>query len=215
MKIGILADTHGLLRPETLAALAGCEAILHAGDIDQPRVLDALTNIAPVYAVRGNNDGAWAASLPVLLDRSFAGVRVCMAHRRAALPADLTGFGLAVCGHTHQYEAKSLSGTLLLNPGSCGPRRFRLPVTLALAELSDGQIAVTRVDLTRSQPPAVNPGDMRRIVEQVMRETARGRAPSDIARRLGIDSALAEQIARLYVTHPGVTADGILAKMGL
>lgn len=216
LKIGVLSDTHGLLRPETLAALEGCEAILHGGDVDTRRVLDRLAEIAPVYAVRGNNDGDWAAALPTLLEATLAGTRIVMAHRKKDLPRDLSGYDLAVYGHTHQYAEARSGRTLLLNPGSCGPRRFRLPVTLATAELSEGQISVRRVELAATVPaPNVSGADMKRQIELVMRETARGRGPGEIARRYHMDAALAQQIARLYVTHPGVTAEGIMTKMGL
>ena len=217
MKIGVLSDTHGLLRPEVPAALAGCAAILHGGDINRQEILDELGKIAPVYAVRGNNDKAWAESVPPRLDIELAGVRICMAHRRKDLPADLSAYGLAVCGHTHRYEEARLGDTLLLNPGSCGPRRFHQPITLATLEIADGHIAVERIDIPHPVREATPPagGDLKAQIETVVRETAKGRGPGEIARRHGWDAALVEQIARLYVTHPGVTADGIMSKMGL
>lgn len=214
MRVGILSDTHGLLRPEVIAALAGCEAILHGGDVNRQEILDRLKEIAPVYAVRGNNDKDWAAALPERLDIELAGARVCMAHRKRDLP-ELAGYDLAVCGHSHQWEEQTLGATLLLNPGSCGPRRFRLPVTMAVAEIGAGRVTVRRVDIAAEaanmRAGTVGKGE----IEAVMRETDRGRSPAEIARRHGMDEALAGQIARLYVTHPGVTAEGIMAKMGL
>ena len=218
MKIGILSDTHGLLREEALAALEGCEAILHAGDINRQDILDRLGRIAPVHAVRGNNDKEWAERLPILLDLTLADLRVVMTHRKKDLPTDLTGYDLIVVGHSHQYEERRQGSSVLLNPGSCGPRRFHMPITLAIADISDGKIAVTRVDIPHAPAeaaPVASGADIRRQIEVVMQETDRGRGPEEIARRCGMDVALAEQIARLYVTHPGVTADGIMTKMGL
>ena len=216
MKLGILSDTHGLLRPEALAALEGCEVILHGGDINRQSILDRLEEIAPVHAVRGNNDKEWAERLPPFLDFSLAGLRVYMTHKKKDLPADLTGYDLVVYGHSHQYEQRTQGRTLLLNPGSCGPRRFRQPITMATAEIADGQIIVTRVDIAAAEAaPRLDSPDLKRQIEMVMQETARGRGPAEIAARCGMDAALAEQIARLYVTHPGVTADGIMTKMGL
>ena len=218
MKIGILSDTHGLLRPEALAALEGCEAILHGGDINQQSILDRLGQIAPVWAVRGNNDKEWASHLPAALDVSLAGTRIHMTHKKKDLPEDITPYDLVVYGHSHQYDMKTQGHTLLLNPGSCGPRRFRQPITLATAEIAEGAVVVTRVDIPHGAAEAMpDPGsaDIRRQIEIVMQETDRGRGPEEIAARHGIAPDLALQIARLYVTHPGVTADGIMTKMGL
>ena len=215
MKIGVISDTHGLLRPEALSALKGCGAILHGGDINRQEILDALAEIAPVYVVRGNNDKEWAESLPLFLDFTLAGLRVYMVHKKKDLPADLSGYDLVVYGHSHKYEASRQGGTLLLNPGSCGPRRFNQAITLAVLEVEGGEIAVRRVDIPH---PGRNvalpkPVDLKAQIEIVMRETQRGRGPGEIAARHGWDPALVGQIARLYVTHPGVTAEGIMGKM--
>lgn len=222
MKIAILSDTHDLLRPEVLDRLEGCEAILHGGDICSRGILDRLEAAAPVHAVRGNNDGDWAAALPLRAEFELAGLRFCMAHKKKDLPADLSPYDIAVCGHSHQYAESRLAlpggkTVLLLNPGSCGPRRFIQPVTMALLTVGSDGWRVERVDLPHgARETAPKPAaDIRRQIETVMRETRRGKSPAEIARRAGMDEALAEQIARLYVTHPGVTADGIMTKMGL
>ncbi len=217
MRIGVLSDTHGLLRPEALAALEGCGAILHGGDINRRQILDALEALAPVYAVRGNNDGEWAEDVPATLDFELAGLRVLMTHKKKDLPADLSAYDLAVYGHSHRYEEARLGRTLLLNPGSCGPRRFNQAITLAVVEAEDGGVRVRRVDIPHAHRAALapQPANLKAVVETVMRQTEKGRGPQEIARRHGWDAALVEQIARLYVTHPGVTAEGILGKMGL
>ena len=215
MKIGILSDTHGLLRPEALSALEGCAAILHGGDINKQSILDRLEQIAPVYAVRGNNDKEWAEHLPAFLDLTLFGLRVYITHKKKDLPTDLTAYDLVVYGHSHQYDERMRGRTCLLNPGSCGPRRFRQPITLAIAEIREGHVHITRIDIAPTETvPAVG-ADIKRQIEIVMLETSKGRGPAEIAARYGMDAALAEQIARLYVTHPGVTADGIMTKMGL
>ncbi len=217
MRIAVISDTHGLLRPEVMERLRDCGTILHAGDLGTASVMKRLQDAAPLYAVRGNVDGAWAGSLPVRLDFTLAGLRVFITHKKKDLPADLTPYGLVLYGHSHQYACERQGCTWLLNPGSCGPRRFFLPVTMALLEVEDNAVkSVERIGINDEsvlQPPVHL--DMKKTVELVMRETARGRSPSEIAGHLGIDQALAEQIARLYVTHPGVTADGIMGKMGL
>ena len=215
MKLGILSDTHGLLRPEVLAALKGCDVILHGGDINRQSVLDRLEEIAPVYAVRGNNDKEWAEHIPAFLDFALANLRIYMTHKKKDLPADLSAYDLVVYGHSHQYDERTQGSALLLNPGSCGPRRFRQPITLATAEMVDGRLTVTRIDIAPTEAAPTVGADIKRQIEIVMQETARGRSPAEIASRHSMDTALAEQIARLYVTHPGVTADGIMTKMGL
>ena len=133
MRIGLISDTHGLLRPEALRFLEGSEAIVHAGDIGQPQVLDALRAIAPLHAIRGNNDG-WARGLPDELSMEIGGLRLFVIHDfkttgRWPVPA---GTDVVVCGHSHRPVVSAHpDGFLLVNPGSAGPRRFKLPVTAA------------------------------------------------------------------------------------
>ena len=221
--IGVISDTHDLLRPEVAETLRGCGYILHAGDISRPGILEELNKIAPVTAVRGNNDfGAWADNLPLRLDLALGGLRICMAHRKWDLPEDLSLYDLAVCGHSHQYACDWLEGeskrTLALNPGSCGPGRFRQDITMALLHIEADGFYAERVDLSGMQKRAarrIDAGSLKKQIEIVMKETQKGRSVDEVAKRHGMDRALTEQIARLYVTHPGVTADGIMAKMGL
>ncbi len=216
MKIGILSDTHGLLRQEVLDHLSGSDAILHGGDINNRGILMTLQSMALVYVVRGNNDKEWAEDLPLSLDFSLAGLRVCMAHKKRDLPADLSPFDLAVYGHSHRYEEARQGKTILLNPGSCGPHRFNQAITMAIATISpDGRIDVKRIDIERRDRGLRIGADLKSQIETVMRETAKGRPAIEIAAQRGWDAALVEQIARLYVTHPGVSADGIMAKMGV
>ena len=217
MKIGILSDTHDLLRPEALLALNGCEAILHAGDVCRQEILDELEKIAPVYVVRGNNDKEWAENIPVLLDFEIAGLRVFMTHKKTDLPDDLSPYDLVVFGHSHKYEESHRGKTLLLNPGSCGPRRFNQPITLAIMDIEDRIIAVTRIDIPHRGKPLAVPKeeDLKAQIATVIKEIRKGRSPEQIAARHGWNVDLVEQIARLYVTHPGVTVDGILEKMGV
>ena len=218
MKIGILSDTHDLLRPEAITALQGCESILHAGDISSPGILDRLSQIAPVKAVRGNNEKGGTENLPLFLDFELAGLRVFMTHKKKDVPKDVSAYDLVICGHSHQYAEAWTGHTLLLNPGSCGPRRFHQPITLAILETDGQDLCVTRVDIPhtpKETAPKIESGNIKAQIELVMKETQKGRGPKEIAQRSGLDPALTEQIARLYVTHPGVTADGIMTKMGL
>ncbi|RAS39184.1 metallophosphoesterase family protein [Paraburkholderia bryophila] len=148
-RIGLIADTHNLVRPEALHYLAGCEAIIHAGDICNPAVLDALVQIAPVTAVRGNNDtGDWAASLPTHATLTVHQVTILVVHDIADVPADprSQGIGVVVTGHSHKPSISERDGVLFVNPGSAGPRRFRLPISAGIV-LVDGAHASATFDL--------------------------------------------------------------------
>lgn len=134
MEVGVISDTHGLLRPEAVEALTGCDVILHAGDVGDPQILQNLVTLAPVFAVRGNVDrGPWARALPTTEVIEVAGVRFLMIHVLDDLDVDPVAAGLdvVVYGHSHRPAAEEREGVLYLNPGSAGPRRFDLPVTLA------------------------------------------------------------------------------------
>ena len=102
--IGIISDTHGLLRPEVIEALKGCDAILHGGDINRREIIDQLEEIAPVYVVRGNNDHEWAEHIPMYMGFELTGIRIYMTHKKKDLPEDLSNYDLVVFGHSHKYE---------------------------------------------------------------------------------------------------------------
>lgn len=141
MRIGLISDTHGLLRPEAVDALRGSDRILHAGDIGDPAILDALAELAPVTAVRGNNDtAAWADVLPETCRLDFDGVVVYMLHDLHALAARPAppGTGVIVAGHSHKPRVETRSGVLVVNPGSAGRRRFSLPVTVGELRIEAG-----------------------------------------------------------------------------
>jgi len=149
LRIGVISDTHGLLRPEALAALAGADRILHAGDVGDPAILDALRQIAPVCAIRGNVDVAGAcAELPPTEAIELAGKLFYLVHSVHDLDIDPVAAGVAavVSGHSHQPSVERRDGVLYLNPGSAGPRRFRLPITMALVDLAE-DIEVRIVEL--------------------------------------------------------------------
>jgi hypothetical protein len=138
--IGVISDTHGLVRPEALTALAGVNYIIHAGDVGAPEVLEAFGKIAPVFAVRGNVDTQpWAQILPVCRDVLVEKARLHVLHRIADLSNPLdNSLACVITGHSHQAHQELRDGMLYLNPGSIGPRRFRLPVTLAMLTI-DGE----------------------------------------------------------------------------
>ena len=132
--VGVISDTHGLLRPQALDALRGSDLIIHAGDVGQPDVLAPLRALAPLHVVRGNVDhGAWAAQLPPTAHVDAGGALFHVLHNIADLDFDpaLAGLAAVVYGHSHQPSIETRNGVLFLNPGSAGPRRFSLPITLA------------------------------------------------------------------------------------
>ncbi len=144
--VGLISDTHGLLRPEAVAWLRGSDFIIHAGDIGDPRILDALAALAPVTAVRGNIDtGAWAASLPETAVLTVGPVRIHVLHRIEDL-ASAAGFRAVISGHSHKPGHGEKDGVLYVNPGSAGPRRFSLPISLGRLTVEGPSVAV---ELTR------------------------------------------------------------------
>jgi putative phosphoesterase len=148
--VGIISDTHGLVRPEALAALAGVELILHAGDVGGRHVLDSLAEVAPVVAVRGNNDrGVWAEELPVWEVAQIGPLYVYMLHdlKEIDLSPAAAGFRVVVSGHSHQPSVEERGGVLYVNPGSAGPRRFTLPVTVARLSVGGESVSAEIVGL--------------------------------------------------------------------
>jgi putative phosphoesterase len=148
--IGLISDTHGLLRPEAIAALAECESIIHAGDVGKPEILEKLRVIAPVTAVRGNVDkGEWAERLPLTAVVEAPFTRIYILHDIQQLDIDpaAEGIGMVVSGHSHKAYREERAGVLYVNPGSAGPRRFRLPVTVARVDLRRSPWEVEFIDL--------------------------------------------------------------------
>jgi hypothetical protein len=150
IKLGVISDTHRLIRPEALAALEGSALIIHAGDVGSPEVLEALEKIAPVHAIRGNIDTApWARHLPEQREVPIENARIWVLHdlHQLALDPAAAGYRAVISGHSHQPGIEQNGRVLYLNPGSAGPRRFRLPVSLARCEVRDGEIRAELIEL--------------------------------------------------------------------
>jgi len=148
--VGVISDTHGLLRPEAVQALGGSQLIIHAGDVGDPLILDRLREIAPVFAVRGNVDkGKWAEELPVTCVVEVAGKNLYVLHDEKQLDLNprVAGFSAVISGHSHKPLVDEKNGVLFLNPGSAGPRRFQLPVILARVHIRSEQLHVEIVRL--------------------------------------------------------------------
>ena len=148
--IGVISDTHGLIRPEALAALKGVELIIHGGDIGKPEVLQSLCSIAPVYAIRGNNDrDVWAKKLPDVLNLEINGIKLHVIHNVNELEIDLNTAGIraVISGHSHKPSIVQRGDVLFVNPGSAGPRRFKLPVTIARLDIQRERLQSVIVEL--------------------------------------------------------------------
>ena len=148
LRVGLISDTHGLLRPAALAFLRSSDFIVHGGDIGDPAILDMLAALAPVTAVRGNNDrAAWAAGLPETAVLEIGEVRIGVVHDLGAAAFDAAaGVQVIVSGHSHNPLVQERAGVLFVNPGSAGPRRFRLPIAVAELFVSGGS-ASARIEL--------------------------------------------------------------------
>jgi putative phosphoesterase len=150
MRIGVISDTHGLVRPEALAALRNSDRILHAGDVGDPEILNRLRELAPVTAVRGNVDrGPWADALPATEVIDVEGISIYMIHDLAQLDLkpEAAGFRIVIYGHSHHPKIEEKNGVLYFNPGSAGPRRFHLPVSVGMMEIGAGDFKAQLVPL--------------------------------------------------------------------
>jgi putative phosphoesterase len=168
-RIGLVSDTHDLLRPEAEAFLRGCDHIVHAGDIIGPRILEQLATLAPLTAVRGNNDrGAWAAGLRETELVEIGGLFVYAIHDLAQLDIDphAAGVDVVVSGHSHKPSVEVREGVLFVNPGSAGPRRFTLPISIGDLTLGERSLSVRTVELTTGQ-------ETRRSIERARNAVAR------------------------------------------
>jgi putative phosphoesterase len=153
--VGLISDTHGLLRPEALRALDGSDLIIHAGDVGKPEILDTLRLLAPVVAVRGNIDnGEWASALPLAAPAEAGPAAIYVLHdiQQLGLDPAAAGFQVVVSGHSHMPSRTERNGVLYLNPGSAGPRRFHLPVTVARLDLRRSPWKVDFIDLCQDHP---------------------------------------------------------------
>ena len=148
--IGVISDTHGLVRPEAMAALKGVELIIHGGDIGKAEVLHALSSIAPVCAIRGNNDrDNWAKKLPDILNLQINGALLYVIHNVNELEVDPSAARIraVISGHSHKPSVAERDGVLFINPGSAGPRRFKLPVTVGRLRLRHQMVAAETIEL--------------------------------------------------------------------
>ena len=216
MRIGILSDTHGLLREEVKTALAGVDRIIHSGDIDRQEVIDSLEDIAPVTAVRGNADKDWAEHIPVTASIDLSGKRIYVIHNKGKIDSDLSGYDVIVYGHSNKYSCVEKNGQIWFNPGCCGKRKPGQEISLAIAEITGEDIIFEKVVIDNSGPVIDSsslPKNIDSIIRKAMKLTDKGKGAEDIARSCNISPALADDICRMYLTHPGIDVAGILQRI--
>lgn len=150
MKIAVLSDTHNLLRPEVIEIIKGSDAVIHGGDINSQDILDeiksAMKHNAPLFVVKGNNDKEWAESLPVSLDFELCGLKFFLTHNRKDIPQDVKA-DIIIFGHSHKYYEENIGGQVWLNPGSCGKKRFNLPITMAVLNINNNGYNIDRIEI--------------------------------------------------------------------
>ena len=151
IKMGIISDTHGLLREEVKERLKDCTYIFHAGDVDRPVILDELRTMGFLYVVRGNNDGYWAQNLRRSLNFSVGNVKFFMVHDRKDAAWELGDTQVVIFGHSHKYFCQEIDGRLWLNPGSCGRNRFGGEVTMAVMTVENGSWEVEKIVLQKER----------------------------------------------------------------
>ena len=146
MKIGVISDTHNVLREEVVDYLADCDAIIHAGDVCKEEMIIQLNEIAKTFVVRGNNDTF--EGLADHLELELGGINIYVVHDKKDIPKPLDNFNLVIYGHSHKYEEEIKDGITYLNPGGCGRRRFSLPLTMAILIIEDNQFTINKIDIS-------------------------------------------------------------------
>ena len=148
MRLGVISDTHGVLRDEVIEKLQGCDYIIHAGDVGSKEIIDKLEGITKTFVVRGNNDkGEWGLTLPEYKEIEMDEVLIYVVHNKADIPTDLKEVDLVIYGHSHKFSNEKIDNVVYLNPGACGRKRFSLPLSMAIVEINLDDIKIEKIDL--------------------------------------------------------------------
>lgn len=148
MRLGIISDTHNVLKDEILTYLKDCDYIIHAGDVGEQFIIDQLSILAKTFIVRGNNDkGDWGRQLPDYLEIELDNILIYVVHDQKDIPKQLEHVDLVIYGHSHKYHEEVRDGVIFLNPGGCGRRRFSLPLTMAVIELTGDNMTINKIEL--------------------------------------------------------------------
>ena len=232
-RIAILSDTHSLLRAEVKEVLQSCEVILHGGDIASRKTYEEIREIAPTYFVQGNADEEWAQSVkvPPELDIELYGFHFYLTHKKKDIRQDLNGVDVVIYGHSHKYAENVENGILYLNPGSCGPRRFTQPITLAVMTVDEEKhtYLIEREDIAKmdtagiaiqetgriSDAAQLSSRDIDKLIRSIIKDMKAKRTVETIAKRNKIPVDFANQILQIYTTHPGIDVEGILNRMDI
>lgn len=148
MRLGVISDTHNVLKEEVLRHLQGCDYIIHAGDICRQEIVEQLNQITKTFVVKGNNDkDEWGSQLPDYLEIELGDHLIYVVHDKKDIPKNLNDVDLVIYGHSHKYDLEYRDELIFLNPGGCGKKRFSLPLTMALVELTEAQIKIDKIEL--------------------------------------------------------------------
>ena len=148
MKLGVISDTHGVLREEVIEYLRECDYIIHAGDVGNKDIIDKLDSIAKTFVVRGNNDNdEWGLTLPEYREIEMDEILIYLVHDKADIPKDLKEVDLVIYGHSHKFSNEKIDNIIYLNPGSCGKKRFSLPLSMAIVEVNLDELKVKKIDI--------------------------------------------------------------------
>lgn len=221
IRAAVISDTHGLLRPEVEKVISTCDVVIHGGDFSDQMLYHRLNTRQPLYAVRGNNDNGWAKGLPLVRRFSLAGVRFIMSHDRADIPRDLKEEQVVLFGHSHKYYQQIEGGRLWLNPGSCGYKRFTLPLSMAVMTLRDGEHQVepiwldeeygkSREDAERKAVEDEGERDRLFLIAKIMRFMKKGAKISWVADNLEVEPAFVGLVYQIVAACPGADARLIL-----
>ncbi len=219
-RIAVISDIHGMLRKEVMQQACTCEAILHAGDIGGQDIMLKLREAAPVYAVKGNIDKE-PLDMPEELYFTLYGFNFYMVHNRKYIKAGRNLADIIIYGHSHIYKEEHTGNVLYLNPGSCGPGRFRLAITMAVITLDEANhvFNVEKINCIKAgakeKVHETVQQDMYSLVKNVIKDMDAGKNISGIAARNGAQEELVEKICRIYSTHQGIDVDGILNRLDI
>ncbi|MCD7766753.1 MAG: metallophosphatase family protein [Lachnospiraceae bacterium] len=239
MRIAVLSDTHDALREEVLEQIRLADAVIHAGDVSKPEIVDRikanLKRDAHLYLVRGNMDGDWAKRVPETLEFELEQVRIFVVHdrKKAVIPENCD---IVISGHTHRFLAETTDGRSWLNPGTCGRRRFHSELTMAVLQIEGNSWQMEKIGIGAEDASAgknenaiaaaevsgcgagsglmeLSSGALLLLISGILERVDKGKTISQIAGEMNVDEMFVEDICRIYVTHPGVTANGILDKL--
>ena len=215
MLIGIISDTHGLLRPDVIEALRNVDMVIHAGDIDNASVIDGLKELSPnLTVVRGNADKEWAEGIPESAWLEILGSKIYVVHNKGKITEDISKADIIIYGHTHKYSQVEKDGQIWFNPGCCGKRRPDQEISFAVLEIRGKRdFEFRKVVIGNNQTETKLPKDIDKIIVKVMKLTDKGKSYKEIAKTCKIPERLAESICRMYLTHPGVDVAGILQRI--